>query len=55
MLNLKNKRNEQTKQKLTYRENNLMVPRWKGFGEMGEKGEGIKKHKLIVNRILTVM
>lgn len=31
--------------------NKLMVTRWEGFrSEWGEKGEGIKKHKLVVTK-----
>ena len=29
-------------------ENILTVAKWEGVGGMGEKGEGMKKHKLVV-------
>ena len=34
--------------RLTNTENKLMVAGWEGFGGLGEKGEKIKKYKLVV-------
>ena len=42
--NLKNNVNKKTKQ---------MVSRWERGWKMGEKGEGIKKHKLPVIKMIT--
>ena len=49
MWNLKNKIDKQAKLKQTIdTENRLMVARGEGVGGLGEKGEGIKKSKLVV-------
>ena len=40
--------NKQKRYRLIDTENILTVARWEGVGEMGVKGEGIKKHKLEV-------
>ena len=50
MWNLRNKINEQTKQKQThrYREKTGDCQMGSGVGGLGEKGEEIKKHKLVV-------
>ena len=42
MRNLKNKLNEQTKLRQTHRMN-CWLPEGRGFGTLGERGEGIKK------------
>ena len=47
MWNLENKQNGS---KLISTENKQMVARWEGFGELGEKGEGIRKHTLAVRK-----
>lgn len=36
--------------RLTDTGNKLIVARWEGFGEMGDKGEGIKKYKLVLTK-----
>ena len=50
---LKTKINEHTKQKLTDAEYILLVARLAGAAGMGEKGEGIKMHKLPVVKTVT--
>ena len=47
-LNLKNIDNKQNRNRLIDKENILTVTRWEGLGEMGEKGDGINKYKLVV-------
>ena len=44
MWNLKNKINKQTKLKQTQRIN-WWLPEGRGVGVLGERGEGIKKHR----------
>ena len=46
---LNNNINEETKHKQTHRYR-LMVDRGRGFGGLSEKGEGIKKYKLVVTK-----
>ena len=50
MQNLKNKINEQTKQKWIhrYREQTDDCQKGQGFKGLGEKGEGIEKYTLVV-------
>ena len=48
MWNLKNKINKQNGNRVIDAENRLMVARGERFGGLGEKGEGIKKYKLVV-------
>ena len=48
MWNLKNKINKHNRKRLTDTENFSTVARWEEVGRMGEKGEGIKKYKLVV-------
>ena len=53
MWNLKNKINEQTKQKQTHRHKEQTEGGQPGEGwgwGLGEKGEGIKKYKLVVTK-----
>ena len=40
----------QNKNRIIDTESILMVAREKGFREMGEKGEGVKKYKLVVTK-----
>ena len=47
MWNLKNKI-KQNRNRLIDTENILVVARLEGVGVMGEKGEGIKKYKLVI-------
>ena len=42
--------NKQNRNRLIDTENKPMVARGVGVGEVGEKGEGIKKHKLVVQQ-----
>ena len=48
MWNLKNKISNENRNRLMDTENRLMVDRGGGDGELGEKGEGIKKYKSVV-------
>ena len=51
MWNRKNKRNEHTKQKQTHRYREQTEGcQVGGIGEMGEKGKGIQKYKLVVTK-----
>ena len=40
--------NKQNRNRLIGTESRLMIARWEGAGELGDKGEGIKKYKLVV-------
>ena len=48
MWNLKHKINKQNRTSLISTENRLTVDRGEGCWGLGEKGEGIKKYKLVV-------
>ena len=51
MWNLNKKINEQTKMKRTHRYSEQpMIGRGEVVGGLGEKGEGIKKYKLVVTK-----
>ena len=52
MWNLKNKVHRQNRNKPMDTENRLKVADWRRCGGLGEKGEGIKKHKLVVTKQL---
>ena len=41
---------KQKRNRLIDTENRLAVVKWKGFGGIGEKGEEIKKYKLVVTK-----
>lgn len=38
------------KARLTGTGNKMMIARWQGVGGLGEKGEGIKKYKLVTKQ-----
>ena len=42
--------NKQNRNRVIDAENKLMVARGEGGGRLGEKGEGIKKYKLVVTK-----
>ena len=48
MIESQNKTNEQKRNRIWGTENILAVAVWEGVGVMGEKGEEIKKYKLVV-------
>ena len=45
------KQNKQNRNRLIDADNTLIVTdRWEGVGDWVEKGEGIKKHKLVITK-----
>ena len=42
--------NKQNRNRFIDIENKLRVANWAGLGGLGEKGEGIKKYKLVVTK-----
>ena len=50
MQNLRNKKNKLIKNTLTNIEDNLGCPKKRGIRGLGERNEGLKKYKLVVDR-----